>query len=907
MAESFTPLIRTKLAPPQGRRLLARDRLLAQLRAKRNRKLTLIVGPAGSGKTSLVTLWRKELVAQGCGVVWYGLGAEDDDTQFPSYLLAGLAALDPVLGADAKAIVNRGGVNSLAPFLAAVVNDLDQYARPVVLVLEDFHAVAATGIPALVDKLLRWAPPNLQLVVTSRIVPPLDLIDLRAHDQVIELDFADLRFDARETAAFLQEQGLAQLEKADLRTVHDLTDGWAAGVQLLAYSMRKATDSRRCLETLAASCTPRPGDFVGAYFEQCLGANIAAEEVAFLVRISACRRFNRELCELITANPASDTLLRKFEAENLFVVPIESDDAEPWYRFHRLFAKFLTDRLRRLPENELTTINAAAGRWFAGKGLYAEAIRHLRYAGDIALCVELIERVARPMIRTGAYVLVRKWIRQVRRDVLVARLELLICAAWAELGCGELEEVQWMLAAIDANLEGAAPALRCEAAMLRGWYFIRRDDTAAILDAIRPYENVQPDVDSLVAFGVRNVLAMALVHAGEFERARDIEASAGQTVAADRAVFTPVVAYGVMAFSFLTQGAVRQASAVMARAFEELEHTQIGRAEFAGLTAGFMIAALYEQNDLEEAESLLLEHLQLVELMGVPDSLIQARLIQARLLRIEGRHASALRSLDRSEELAGQLGLDRLKAWSLAERVGLEAEHRNVPAAAEALRRLQQLARAYDAQRNCAWAEIPLAAEWAEAEFAAATGDLDRALALNRGLVEQCDARGHGARAARLRIRCAIALAAQGDAVSAFETLRRALAVAAQHRMLRSFLDEGTPALNLVRQFASGPGLSAEERAFADDVLRAAGARETPARAPEPQAPGPDGVPARLSPRELEILHLIARAYSNKSIARVLSLSAGTVKWHVRNIFFKIDAVSREDAAVKARKLGLLG
>lgn len=62
-----------------------------------------------------------------------------------------------------------------------------------------------------------------------------------------------------------------------------------------------------------------------------------------------------------------------------------------------------------------------------------------------------------------------------------------------------------------------------------------------------------------------------------------------------------------------------------------------------------------------------------------------------------------------------------------------------------------------------------------------------------------------------------------------------------------------------------------------------------------------------VSTRELEVLHCVAEAMSNRQIATSLGITEGTVKRHLRNIFTKLDAVSRLDAVNKAVSQALIG
>jgi DNA-binding NarL/FixJ family response regulator len=74
------------------------------------------------------------------------------------------------------------------------------------------------------------------------------------------------------------------------------------------------------------------------------------------------------------------------------------------------------------------------------------------------------------------------------------------------------------------------------------------------------------------------------------------------------------------------------------------------------------------------------------------------------------------------------------------------------------------------------------------------------------------------------------------------------------------------------------------------------------------KTPGQMGLPlVKLSPREREVLQLLAQGQTNREIARALTVSVSTVKIHVEHILAKLDVCDRTQAAVRAIELGLLG
>jgi DNA-binding CsgD family transcriptional regulator len=73
---------------------------------------------------------------------------------------------------------------------------------------------------------------------------------------------------------------------------------------------------------------------------------------------------------------------------------------------------------------------------------------------------------------------------------------------------------------------------------------------------------------------------------------------------------------------------------------------------------------------------------------------------------------------------------------------------------------------------------------------------------------------------------------------------------------------------------------------------------------PQPAArPDPD---AALTPREREVLELMAEGASNKMIARALGISVHTAKFHVGSVIDKLDATGRTDAVAQAARLGVI-
>lgn len=909
---AFTPIIRSRLAPPRiSGAVVKREGIMPAL--ARTAPLTLIVGPAGSGKTVLCAAWRKQLAAAGHPVAWFNLGPEDDESQFVAYLSAAFETVGLALPARPGDLGSHAGApSSLRLFLAELVNGLHRDERPIVLVLEDFHFVRRSAIVDFIDRLLELAPPHFQLAISSRTRPALNLLPLRVRDQLTEIGFAELRFTLDETTQFLRNQRVDGLSATQLHTLHQLTDGWAAGLQLAAVSLRKAPDAQAYLQRFAHTLTPSREHSLRDYLQECVAEHFDDAELDFLVRTSVCRRFNRELCAQLTGHPQAAQVLARFEADNLFVIPIEFDDTLPWYRFHRLLAAYLNERLAAMPQAEVAALHDSASRWFAQRDLYAEAIHHARAAGNEDLHIELVERAARPTLNSAGLVQLLQWFEQVPRDCARHCGELLRCVGWAQVMAGALADFEWSIAALEAHPSARQADVALEIKLLKAFRHLRLDDTAAALALLAPYLGQPLQARPFDQMLLCNLLAHALIGDDRFEQARDLvrDRPHRACVQPERRP-TPFVD-AVVGISFLAQGDMQQARLALGRTLNEARRLGVDPSAYV---ACYLAEAHYQADELPQAEALLDEFDGVVDMVGMADSLLHAWRVRALLCAARGDLDAALVVLDRMDALARAHGADRLAAQSLAMRVRFEAARGQWPAAREALRRLEALARPHGADSRGALADIGRLLELARAELAAATDQPEQAWHLLEPLIADSDRRGRLAQATMLRLRAAGVHEQQGRRAQALDLTREALAQAHERRMLRLFIDAGAAAATLLHELLQGAGLSAAESAFARDVLRrlatpadgvAFVAATDPADTAAPVAPTPQRPAEALSLRETEILGLLAQALSTKSIARVLDVSAGTVKWHLKNVYAKLGVMSREQAVLKARGLRLI-
>ncbi|PTU31847.1 LuxR C-terminal-related transcriptional regulator [Stenotrophobium rhamnosiphilum] len=896
MSQSELPLIRTKLAPPRvGQSPVNREALVQILSAGRERKLTLVVGPAGCGKTTLLTQWRKELFLQGATVAWYNVSADDDDVHIGAYINESFRQAGIKINEEALPLYARSGGKAWKPLVASLVNDIQAHPHEVYFVIDDFHYISSFSVLKLIDRWLTVAPPNMHLVLGTRVRPPLALGQLQAADQITQLRFDELRFDIEETRRFVIAQGLTQLTQEQVHTLHDITDGWAAGLQLLAFSLRKQKVPQEWFERQGKLSLSQE-ESISAYLEQAVIEHLSEEELDFLTRISACRRFNRELCEVLSGNPRSAEFLNKFETENLFLIPIETSDPEPWYRFHRLFAQFLNARLERYDESARRKLHQLAGHWFAGKNLHVEAMRHAQAGDDPDFVVELIDRAARGMINGANFLQFLKWCEVVPRERLRTRLNTLLCAAWAQLSCSRVEEFDRTVADIETHPGLMRLELGIELQLLKAYRAMRVEDTAASIAIVEPMLSAAPPTNPFHALILFNIASMSFVQADEFERAREVARLRHRHEIPARPNYPKPLVDVVPGYSHLIEGNVHLAVSSLSPYLNEALRTTAFGADAAGMFLGYLLEVYYQAGELTQARNILAQHSDLIEAMGSADGVLYAGRVRARLQFLDGQREVANETLKRIEEYGYRQQLDRVVAWSLYEQLRIALFVGNVAATVDLQRRMAGLAVRYRDEKHSSRGEVVFANLLARAIVAFDQAEADECLeAID---IAAAAARDHRRQLwiARLGMMRSLILLRSNKEDEAIETGYEAVKLACELGMLRTLSEFGEyaqPLIQLLR--AKKPNAAIAE--YLESTTRSiSGPKVVPKSVVVDK-----GQIELLSTREREVFDLLGKALSIKSIARGLDVSPGTVKWHLKNIYSKLGATSREDALSKAR------
>ncbi|MFL5659016.1 MAG: hypothetical protein ACJ8CB_33145, partial [Ktedonobacteraceae bacterium] len=502
-SDALTLLLATKLHRPLPRaHLVRRPQLAERLTQGVMGPLTLVSAPAGFGKTTLLAQWFAE---SGMPVAWLSLEAGDNElVRFLSYLIAALQTLDPHLGAGALALLQMPPPAAAETVLTLLTNDVGSHGRDggdFALVLDDYHVIDAKPIDQALTFLLDHLPPHMHLVIATREDPPLPLARLRVGGHLTEVRAVDLRFTPSEAAEFLNQGMGLNLSAEDVTALEARTEGWIAGLQLAAISLRGHEDAASFIRSFTGS-----HHFVLDYLvEEVLGQQDARLQT-FLLRTSILDRMTGPLCDAVLMDPSvsGQETLEYLEHANLFLVPL--DNERRWYRYHHLFADLLRQRLHQSAASSMrderkgvAELHIRASQWYEDNGLEIEAFHHAVAANDVARAERLIEGEGVPLHFRGAGAPVRNWLESLPAAVLNARPSLWVTYASALMTTGQTTAVEQRLQAAETALQGTEPDDRPQdlvgriASMRATLAVIQHDGETIIAQSRRALEYLHPN------------------------------------------------------------------------------------------------------------------------------------------------------------------------------------------------------------------------------------------------------------------------------------------------------------------------------------------------------------------------------------------------------------------------------
>lgn len=887
-----------------------RSRLFARMNEAVEHPITTVTGPAGSGKTQLLTSWARS--AQ-CPLRCAWLTVERADTDPQVFWPAVMAALARVRTRDRSA---AGPADSATPVVEALLT----IEHPLALVLDDVHLVEGSAVEPELVHLVRHLPSRVRLVLSGRYLPELPLARLRVERKLCALTGRDLAFTLSESAAMLAESGVELSEKT-VSTLCERTEGWSAGLRLATMSLMDGSPSDELLREFGGEHVE-----VADYLLSEVLARLPADVADFLLRTSICERLTGELAAELTGRADSTELLRWMTRHNVFTTA--ENPRQVWFRYHPMLGELLRSRLDRLGVATVRELHRMASCWYSAHAMPVEAFDHALRAQRWEHAMTILNDRWLSMYLDGKLVMLRNLIDRVPAEHL-AESELRDVRAAVELALGEVGHD-----AVDSSLTGAGfdsyindtatesgqqvesaahePANPAGIARLVDEASSGPSPSPAALVVALERARLAGDLVSAVCTARRlialsesdeygtttmagDLKALALQQLGVTEfwagRRTDSEAHLREalSVAADNG--RPYVQLGCQGQLVGVLTPQNRLSAALRESEDAVALVHERGWEFTGAAAELWHAlgwAAYMRGDLDLAEQYL-EGAEVAVRRQDAAVTTTVLLVRGLIAALKGRNREALGLLD-----SGVQVMSRLKAryvfsdYLLVERARLRLASGDVAGTRALL------------DQHPADPTGPVHLIIAKAELLVNDGNRGQAIEL----LEPAIRAGQGLADQHLQAMVLLALLRRqhGDEAAGVATVLEAIEIAAPERLVQPFLQFGEPVEGLLR---AAERQGNPDREFIDLVRTCTSWVSRATAEPHP----PDRTAAFTDPpteRELDVLRALDGFATLPEISSNLFVSVNTLKSHLRSLYRKLGVASRRDAVISGRSQGLL-
>ncbi|MFC2028303.1 LuxR C-terminal-related transcriptional regulator [Chloroflexota bacterium] len=888
-------LLTTKLHIPQLKTdLVSRPQLYARLEESLTHKLTLVSASTGFGKSTLVTDWLSET---GRPAAWLSLDQGDNDpVRFWAYLIAAIQTIHHEIGEEAHQIVSTSRLRSTEHVAISLINDISQHSQDLIVVLDDYHLIEEGQVHESLSYLLEHQPPNLHIVLLTRVDPSISLARLRVHNQLIEIRAEDLQFSTEEAATLLNDKMGLSLKPEQIEVLNTRTESWVVGLQLAALSLRGQPSYDTFIEEFSGG-----HQFILDYLTEEVLITLPVVQREFLLRTSILDRFCGKLCQAVTDDPSSQQVLNEIRKNNLFLIPLDSSGR--WFRYQHLFAEVLYALLERDHPGEVGALHLKAAAWFDREGYPGEAVDHALRSGDMVQAKEQILKHWMSVLHRGEVATVLRWLDALPESSDGADPYVPLARCWALF-------LSWQNSAIKPHLEEANNAfvrqvgdgslcgaqqdlVAAQLAMMRSVIARERGEHTMSVAHAEEATHLLPR-EILEGFGTAwNMLAAARAGAGDFDGA--IEAyKSGITLAYEEGNL--VGAYGCaygQAMYLLVQGRLNEAENLCRSAIDRAVSEGHGDFPASGWLYITLARIEMERNHLDEAGSILDTGLRIVRPGGFNEAMRSGRYLRAYLATTGGDLTTATNILEETARLVNATGEPYLTGelnWQWA-RLYLKAN--DLIAAREKLLILEEEI------TSTLHANLLLWRGWLLPRLLCAEKRFEETLLALNNSIDRARAGNSNGELIHLLALQAVALKALGDRIPSRAALHEGLALGAPEGYIMHWLDAGPEIEPLLREVKDDGDISQAFQPYLDSLLDACHGTFGDSTYPQESLPDP------LTQREMEILHLIREGYSNPEIASQLVVTLNTIKKHTSNIYGKLGVKSRTQAIARSYELNL--
>lgn len=836
-------------------------------------QLVEVSAPLGYGKTSLLSHWHNEFVDAGKLAIWLSLDAQDTSKTFIQGLVyastrAGVGLLD-----DTFANWMRNATDAYEALTGWLV-EVERSGKNVLLVLDDVDLAPRHLQEQEIAYVLANAPVNLRAVVSTRPGNELAQQSPFFSAPIVRITAQELRLTEEETIDMVC-RALDSGDKINLATyLHSLTDGWPLGVQLAVAAHLGHGLARTPEETVSLA--------LSQFFTDRIINDQPQPVIQLLGALAFLDPINPDLCRAVAGDDAPvEQILRLADRTPLLV----GTEDKAWLRLHPGVRQVLANLQMTWPKARREQTASAASAWYAEHGLFEEAANQARLAGDAEIALDMAEKAVREMTVQGRTSDVLRWVDGMATEDIKSRPAFWSPAAWAAINSGRSQAVAPLVRLILAKPD-LAPPERFEARLLEAASAAYRDDAAALEQFAADWP--EPEKGSGAGEVLIHRICVATLHylKGHPEQVRKLlSMPTADNWLSDTSAIVRAYADYYQGLSYLWEGkpalAYEFLRPVLSRVTEDFDQ----RHRMVSVIAAVYAEAAVEMNLIDEARSVIQRRLPSIEKIELPDAMISGYVAATSVAESEGRQDLAEVQISGLIAIGQQRRIPRIEAAGLSHLTRFHARYGRIEAARTTADELQKLVdRSAMTIPACLMDILRLQLYLARAASLAVTGDAQDAQ--------------NASEAALAAQRLALSLRRGHDQLLAQALHARALQQRGNTRSQPQLKDAVTTAGAWGLKRLEGELTAFYVPRVDQDMVQAA-PRSV-------RTNGQSGHPGILTAREYDVLCGLAAHLSNKEIALSLGLSDETVKWHLKNVFQKLEATERKVAVARARMLGII-
>jgi len=881
--------------------LLDRPSHVLKLHQSLDARLSVISAPAGYGKSTLLSNWRELLLEDGHRVCWLSLGKQDNDPmQLLTYIAFSLSVGGVPFENDQIGLEFQLSDLSERDFLSLIIHFIAESQQRVVLILDDFENLGSEVVDTVIGPFLEYSPDNLHISIATRDDSNLKISSLEAKGQAVRFGANQLRFTPMELHDFLESEQDSQT----ISHLFKVTEGWPVAIQMIRSAVASEGDMKRILVDLAGDSTQ-----IASYLSEEVINQLDEELQVFLMDISLVDRIDCDFADYLREQLDSHALFARARALDALVLPVDSVDAT--YRLHPLFREHLYDRLSINRPVRMRALHMRAAEWFSERGDLVEAIRHAVLAGEPGRGVDLLARAGGVMLWfIEGLTRLRAIMQLFDEETIIGDWRLAIVRCLLDVKSGKVSQARQLYDTVTARSDVSVHDLTAEGETSPIHEFVIMELVISLYEGKPISEPVCHELEAKlealdedersVRSNLRTFLCVGHLQRGSFKEARKFGELARPAFLEAGSVYgAAYIDFHLGDISF-AEGHSREAARFYKRGLD-VAKKHFNDDQGMKLVANILISELeYELNDSQTGPSISRTVPRLLEKNEAWFDIYAAGYVTSAHREFdEFGIDAALANVDRAVEYAELNRLFRLTKLLTCLRIDLLLRARR-PIEARAV--LQKSGIDIDdyktpSENQIAWRERDAAVQ-AITRLLIQEGKHQEALEVLGYFSRQARADGHVRARMKYKILLAIAHGGNGDLTRQEEHLGGALALFAKSRFIRPFLEEQAALAGLLDRFLASAETQSRDAVLVDCarlILRQSGGR------PEEEKDEP-----LLSRREQEVLEELAHGFSNKVIARRIDVSESTVRFHLRNIFVKLNVGSRLQAVSVARQLNLI-